>query len=195
MAKQESSVENFAGSHSKYPACSHCHFVYGDEKFRQKKVKLIGRHVFNYSRLFQWLIKFLPRIQITLRLVLSVFSFLLLPKFLNFDFIFACSFYSRTQISWRSFVLFTFFLVKVYWFFYYEQEQAFHILCNFFEDNCYNKPLSILISANQMLEFSSCQSLWDKATHKDTSPLALGTLAPTFCRSSAWRRLLPIHPR
>ena len=31
----------------------------GDEKFGQKKVELIGRYVFNCSRLFQWLTKFL----------------------------------------------------------------------------------------------------------------------------------------
>ena len=35
-------------------------FTNGDEKFGQMKVELIGRYVFNSSRLFQWLTKFLP---------------------------------------------------------------------------------------------------------------------------------------
>jgi len=43
MAKQESSVENFAGSCLKYPARTQCHFVYnGDEKLGQRKVELMA---------------------------------------------------------------------------------------------------------------------------------------------------------
>ena len=35
-------------------------FTNGDEKCGQKKVELIGRYVFNCSRLFQWLSKYFP---------------------------------------------------------------------------------------------------------------------------------------
>ena len=44
------------------------------------------------------------------------FIFLLLHKFLNFDFIFARSFLGRTQICQRLLVFLTCFLVKVHWF-------------------------------------------------------------------------------
>ena len=53
-------------------------FTNRDEKFRRKKVEQvcsIALDSFSDSR-----------VQITLSLVLSVFLFLLLPKFLNFDF-------------------------------------------------------------------------------------------------------------
>ena len=50
MAKQESSVETFAGSGLKYTGRTQCHFVYkGDEKLGQRKVELIGKHVFNIA--------------------------------------------------------------------------------------------------------------------------------------------------
>ena len=50
MAKQESSIENFAGSGLKYPARTQCHFVYnGVEKLGQRKVELISRYVFNIA--------------------------------------------------------------------------------------------------------------------------------------------------
>ena len=50
MAKQESSVENFAGSGLKYTAHTQCHFDYnGDEKMGQRKVELIGSYVFNIA--------------------------------------------------------------------------------------------------------------------------------------------------
>ena len=43
MAKQEISVENFAGSCLNYPARSQCHFVHnGDEKLGQGKVELMA---------------------------------------------------------------------------------------------------------------------------------------------------------
>ena len=102
-------------------------------KIWQKKVELIGRYVFSCSRLFQWLRTFLPRVQIALSLVLSFFLFLLLQKFLNFDFIFARSFFSRTQVRKRLFIFFTRFLVKVYCFLHLvlwtETSKFFHILC------------------------------------------------------------------
>ena len=50
-------------------------FTNGDERFGQQKVQFIGRYVFNCSRLLKWLTKFLPRVQVALSLVLSVFDF------------------------------------------------------------------------------------------------------------------------
>ena len=125
---------NFAGSCLKYPIRTQCHFVYERGwKNWTKKVELIGRYLFNFSRLFQWLTKFPPRIQIALSLVFSVFWCLLLQKFLNFDFIFARSFFGRTSISQRLFVFSTCFLVKEYWFFLLVSwpgtSQFFHVLC------------------------------------------------------------------
>ena len=76
---------------------------------------------------------FLPRVQIALSLLLSVFWSLLLQKFLNFDFIFNRSFFGRTQIRKRLLIFFTRFLVEVYWFLHLVlwtgTSQFFHILC------------------------------------------------------------------
>ena len=86
-------------------------------EFGQKKVELMGKFVFNCSRLFSVTHKISPMRFLALSLVLS--GFLLLQKFLNFDFILACSLLCRTQIYQCLLVFFTCFHVKVHWFFHW----------------------------------------------------------------------------